>query len=244
MWFNGDMDNDLAKKQKEKNDFQLREGWFAIRGTKVKMPYRPEMTPAECRLVFSLEKIFRSELILADAFFPKKQAVSVSVRERGDGLVTGRSGLLQIDALAIDERGIFVFESKDYVGWIYGNAKYPQWTQVSAYGRNKHKFYNPVRQNLAHAEAVRAVFGGLIPVHTVIVFGREAVLKKIEELPEDCYVCGQAGLRNMLDKISKKGRGLSEIEQRQAYETLFLSLVKPERNVRDEHVEEIMGMGG
>ena len=60
----------------------------------------------------------------------------------------------EIDVIMIHSSGIFVFESKNYSGWIFGNEKASTWTQTLAVGRGKpaekEHFYNPIRQNELH----------------------------------------------------------------------------------------------
>ena len=55
----------------------------------------------------------------------------------------------EIDLLMIHEKGIFVFESKNYSGWIFGNEKYKMWTQTLPQGKGrpskKEKFLNLIR---------------------------------------------------------------------------------------------------
>lgn len=43
----------------------------------------------------------------------------------------------EIDLLMIHEKGIFVFESKNYSGWIFGSADQLNWTQSLENGRRK-----------------------------------------------------------------------------------------------------------
>lgn len=50
----------------------------------------------------------------------------------------------QIDVAVATKAGIIVFEVKDYSGWIFGNGHQRYWTQILAYGEEKHRFYNPV----------------------------------------------------------------------------------------------------
>ncbi|MDR1138778.1 MAG: NERD domain-containing protein [Clostridiales bacterium] len=61
---------------------------------------------------------------------------------------TGRSS--QIDHVVIRPNGVFVIETKNYAGSIYGDDNQRQWTQVLAYGQTKNKMYNPVKQNSTH----------------------------------------------------------------------------------------------
>lgn len=63
---------------------------------------------------------------------------------------TGKGMTCQIDHILINENGIWVIETKNYSGRIYGNETQREWTQILAYGNVKNKFYNPVRQNATH----------------------------------------------------------------------------------------------
>lgn len=71
-------------------------------------------------------------------------------------LISG-SWSIQIDHIVISEYGIFVIETKNYKGWIYGSEDSEYWTQ-NLYG-NKHSFYNPIRQNKTHAKVLKRVLG-------------------------------------------------------------------------------------
>jgi restriction system protein len=79
------------------------------------------------------------------------------------------SGTAQIDHLVVSPFGIFVIETKNIAGWIFGRPYQPQWMQVIY--RFKQRFKNPILQNNVHVEAVRDLLG-LQPhqVHNVVVF--------------------------------------------------------------------------
>ncbi len=48
-----------------------------------------------------------------------------------DILINSSNGYTsQIDELVLSEYGIFVIETKNYKGWIFGNEKTENWTQV------------------------------------------------------------------------------------------------------------------
>ncbi len=61
-------------------------------------------------------------------------------------------GTTQIDHVIVSSFGIFVIETKNYRGWIFGSEKQPQWTQQIY--RRKHKFQNPLHQNKLHVKAL------------------------------------------------------------------------------------------
>ena len=54
----------------------------------------------------------------------------------------------QIDHIVVSLRGIWVIETKNYQGYIFGSDKDSTWTQKL--GRQSFKFQNPLRQNLKH----------------------------------------------------------------------------------------------
>lgn len=88
--------------------------------------------------------------------------------------VQGRS--VQIDHIVASRYGIFVIETKNYTGWIYGNDNSEFWIK-NMYG-NKYQFRNPLKQNYSHVKSLQALLGvpesKFIPI---IVFLNGATLK-------------------------------------------------------------------
>lgn len=84
------------------------------------------------------------------------------------------NGTTEIDLLMICRRGIFVFESKNYSGWIFGKESQQKWTQTLPHGRGSHKehFYNPILQNKGHLQALQNYIGAEVPLWSIIVFFR------------------------------------------------------------------------
>ncbi|MEN5087968.1 nuclease-related domain-containing protein [Sphingobacterium faecium] len=62
--------------------------------------------------------------------------------------------MAQIDHLVVSRFGVFVIETKNYNGWIFGSENAYQWKQVIF--NNTYEFYNPIRQNLGHIKALQA----------------------------------------------------------------------------------------
>lgn len=60
----------------------------------------------------------------------------------------------QVDHIIVSEYGIFVIESKDYKGWVFGNKNRSNWVQT-LYTGQKHSFQNPILQNFAHVSALK-----------------------------------------------------------------------------------------
>jgi len=89
-----------------------------------------------------------------------------------------QGGTTQIDHVIVSVWGIFVIETKNMKGWIFGDEKSPQWTQ-SIFGK-KYRFQNPLRQNYRHAKALTEFLG--VPedcVHPVVVFAGDCQFKTL-----------------------------------------------------------------
>ncbi len=90
-------------------------------------------------------------------------------------------GTSQIDHVVLSEYGIFVIETKNYKGWIFGNEAAEQWMQVIF--ESKHPFINPVKQNWGHVRALKGLLSSRFPdikYFPIVVFAGSATLKEIE----------------------------------------------------------------
>lgn len=91
-----------------------------------------------------------------------------------------RTSRTQIDHVFVSRAGVFVVETKNFEGWIYGRADDDSWTQTFANGM-RHKFWNPLRQNDRHVRALARVLGasGVSPanLHSVVAFVGAAEFK-------------------------------------------------------------------
>lgn len=78
-------------------------------------------------------------------------------------------GSTQIDHLIFSPFGLFVLETKNYQGWIFGSERQSQWTQQIF--KKRSRFQNPLRQNYKHTKAIQELLG-VAPehVHSVIAF--------------------------------------------------------------------------
>lgn len=82
----------------------------------------------------------------------------------------------QIDHIIVSRYGIFVIETKDKSGWIYGSEKGNEWTQT--FHKSKYKFQNPLHQNYRHTKTLSSFLK--IPhnkIHSVIMFWGDCQFK-------------------------------------------------------------------
>ena len=88
----------------------------------------------------------------------------------------------EIDVLMISSKGLFVFESKNYSGWIFGSDNQKYWYQTLPAGRrksHKEKFYNPVFQNNTHVKYLKSLIGNEIPIYPIITFSDRCKLMNV-----------------------------------------------------------------
>ena len=103
-----------------------------------------------------------------------------------DVLLPTRYGTTQIDHIVVSPYGIFIIETKNYKGWIFGHQDSEEWKQ-SLLGKRRfwgwssqqHKFRNPILQNSAHHRAVRDLLKdvGEFTIIPIVVFSDNADLK-------------------------------------------------------------------
>lgn len=86
-------------------------------------------------------------------------------------------GTTQVDHILVSRYGVFVIETKDYTGWIFGDARSSQWTQVLY--KRKFRFQNPLHQNYKHIKAVQALLDFLpeSQIEGVVIFTDDAEFK-------------------------------------------------------------------
>ena len=87
-----------------------------------------------------------------------------------DVILPTRNSTTQIDHIYFSTKGIFVIETKNYSGRIYGNENQTYWTQVLAYGETKNKLYNPVKQNDSHVGVLLKTLRTDIDVISMVIF--------------------------------------------------------------------------
>ena len=140
----------------------------------------------------------------------------------------------QIDELVLSEYGIFIIETKNYKGWIFGNAKSENWTQVIF--KEKHTFRNPIKQNWSHVYALKNVLSEFPNIHyfPIVVFTGDATLKGIESTVPVIY---SNRLNSTIKNLSsEKCLSQTEVEK---IKSILESVEITEKMARKEHVKNI-----
>lgn len=111
----------------------------------------------------------------------------------------------EIDVIFITQKGIFVIESKNYSGWIFGNEADKYWT-ASLLNGQKNRFYNPIMQNRGHIKWLRKYLADDTPLFSIIVFSERCELKKVTVSNDEVYVIKRdrlyATVRSLWDGVA------------------------------------------
>ncbi|MGN0930558.1 MAG: NERD domain-containing protein [Thermoguttaceae bacterium] len=148
----------------------------------------------------------------------------------------------EIDLMMISRKGIFVFESKNYGGWIFGRESQRNWTQVlpSGNGTRKESFYNPIMQNRTHIRDLVAFIGEEYPTRSIIVFSERCELKEIDVESADIRVVKRDELRRaVLDVYERETQDLLSPSQIETVYQLLRPLTQVGDDVKARHIENI-----
>jgi hypothetical protein len=141
----------------------------------------------------------------------------------------------------IHSSGIYVFESKNYSGWIFGSENQKNWTQTLPSGRKAHKehFLNPIIQNKLHIKWLREQVGESVPIHSVIVFSQRCELKKIEVSSTNIYVVKRGTLNRTVRAIdTRMGKPLSRKQIDEIYIKLY-PYTQVSETIKEQHIQNI-----
>ncbi|MBE6779577.1 MAG: DNA-binding protein [Ruminococcaceae bacterium] len=147
----------------------------------------------------------------------------------------------EIDVLMICSKGIFVFESKNYSGWIFGSETGEFWYQTLPVGHGKsHKecFYNPILQNMTHIKYLKQLLRQDYPMRSIIIFSDRCTLKSIKLSSKNINVINRCNLENTVASILEdtKTKVLDESEISKIYKLLY-PYSQASKNIKSHHVE-------
>lgn len=96
-------------------------------------------------------------------------------------------GTTQIDHIIVSEFGVFVIETKNMKGWIYGGEKQKTWTQKIY--KHTTKFQNPLYQNYKHVKTIESALEiEHSKIFSLIVFVGDSTFKT--EMPDNVIYSG------------------------------------------------------
>ncbi|OGO82627.1 MAG: hypothetical protein A2Y18_05170 [Clostridiales bacterium GWD2_32_19] len=170
-----------------------------------------------------IEKLTGEYRIVTNAYLPKE-----------DG------GTSEIDVVLIHASGIFVLESKNYSGWIFGNENQEKWT--ATYGKyRKQRFHNPVWQNATHIKWLeKCLEVGSDSVYSIIVFSERCNIKKIKLTKKNTIVLQRQDLTATVRSIVGKNKEAYSKEQMdKMYYALKRCTYKTDTE-KQKHIDDIV----
>ena len=144
----------------------------------------------------------------------------------------------EIDLLYITQKGIFVFESKNYSGWIFGDEKSQKWTMMLP-NKVKHSFYNPIKQNQTHIKWLRNYIGEEIPLFSIIVFSERCELKKVTITSQDIKVIKRDFTYAAVRDIWNKNKDCLSGEEVESLYKNLQKLTKVSEETKEVHIQNI-----
>jgi len=158
---------------------------------------------------------------------------SLAADVRDDVLLPdGRGGLTQVDHLVLTPAGIWVVETKDYSGLIFGRAREKSWTQKL--GKQTYRFQNPLHQNFGHIKALETALPET-PVRGLVVFTGRSRFPKGE--PE-----GVVRIEDLAGVMApQSGEGPVPAGLRARWDALRYRL-REGRDAREAHLAQVGGL--
>ena len=201
------------------------------------------MSKTLMELIF--EKIF-------DAEWVGRRGEKLTQRELNFVRLLGRNGKIlkniyipkengettEIDIMFITQKGIFVIESKNYSGWIFGDEKSFQWAATLS-NFQKNRFYNPIRQNANHIKWLKQYLNEDIPMFSLIVFSERCELKKIIVESPDVAVIKRDSLYATIRRIWDEKPDVLDKQKCQDLYKKLKPLANVDSSVKDTHIKSI-----
>ena len=140
-------------------------------------------------------------------------------------------GTTQIDHILISPYGIFVIETKNLKGWIFGGENQRQWTQTIY--KNKYKFQNPIFQNYKHVKALENLLNADInTIFNIVVFVGRSKFKT----PMPYNVVNKRKLIPLINSYSNKVLSNTVIKK---YSSIIENAIASTKFTKKEHIANI-----
>jgi len=146
-------------------------------------------------------------------------------------------GTTQIDHIVVSIYGIFVIETKNMKGWIFGGKHQKVWTQSNF--KKKNKFQNPLHQNYKHTKTL-SNFLGITGnrIHSLVVFVGDAEFKT--PMPENVVYRGDLipRIQSKVDPVFTE-EGIGKI-----LELIEVGRYEPTRETHRAHIKHVQDITG
>jgi restriction system protein len=142
------------------------------------------------------------------------------------------NGSTQIDHIIVSVFGVFVVETKNMKGWIFGSTKENMWTQKIY--KHSNRFHSPLQQNYKHVKTLQEL---LVlkdeQIHSLVVFVGDSIFKT--QMPNN-VTYGSGYIRFIK---SKRQHVLSPKEMVEIIKTIETGRLTPSYSTHREHVKHV-----
>ncbi|SMM97710.1 FIG00856926: hypothetical protein [uncultured Candidatus Thioglobus sp.] len=144
-------------------------------------------------------------------------------------------GSTQIDHIIVSKFGVFVVETKNMKGWIFGSPNQKIWTQKIY--KHSSKFQNPLHQNYKHTKTLQSLLGlNEIQLFSVIVFVGDSTFKT--NMPEN-VTYGKGCIRFIKSKTTPL---LTDSQVKEVTEKIQAGRLAPSFKTNREHVNHVQSI--
>ena len=156
----------------------------------------------------------------------------------GDGKTT------EVDVIMLYTSGIYVFESKNYSGWIFGDEKVKMWTQTLANGHGKRArkeyFFNPVMQNETHIKWIKSTLDNdALLCHSIIVFSERCKLKNIKISNENIGLVNRQQIQWLVKQLDDNHKDVFNTEEINYFYDILYPFTQVSEEDKEQHIKNI-----
>lgn len=176
----------------------------------------------ESRIEAEIEDKMPNARVIRNAYIPKS-----------DGNDT------EIDLIAVSELGIFIIESKNISGKLFGNWQDDQMTLEHPGGKT-YKIPNPIKQNTMHYYHLKNILGLKSEIfRSIVVFGDLCIIDSFKGVPYHAHVTQVSYLIYSMNRLGKKfNTKLEQYQIENIYENLLKVVVKSDER-EQKHIDRI-----
>ena len=150
----------------------------------------------------------------------------------------------ELDVVLLHESGLYVFESKNYSGWIFGSEAQKEWTQTLPTGNGrsqKNHFLDPIIQNKVHLKWLKNYLADNegLAYYSYIIFSDRCTLKDIRLTSGEHFVINRYNILPAVQaNAAKVGKTLSPEQIDELYNKLY-PLTQVNEAIKIAHIEDV-----
>ncbi len=157
-----------------------------------------------------------------------------------DLLIRNGNYTTQVDHIVISRYGVFVLETKNVHGKVYGGGNAEFWKQYlpdTGYKRygftQEHQLRNPIWQNDGHIKTLRKlVFSDDVPVYGIVVFPSDTEINVTAQHPV-------LNMYNVVPYIKQYRDAVLSSDQMDFYRRRLLEVISTSESDRKEHLGNV-----